>query len=164
MKKKKCGVCKFPKLRSEFYKNKTNSDGLDWRCKVCSAAYKAKFYLENTERVLTQNKRRYKSNMQVSLLKAAKMRAERYGLDFDISLEDVIMPTHCPILGLELAVSEGKRNENSPSLDRIENHKGYVKGNVCVISWRANRLKGDGTRMEHEHIAAWMEEHEHSTD
>ena len=46
----------------------------------------------------------------------------------------------------------------SYSLDRIDNKKGYVKGNVAVMSYKANRLKNDGTAVEHELIALWMRE------
>lgn len=38
----------------------------------------------------------------------------------------------------------------------MDNEKGYVPGNVVVMSYRANRLKNDGTAEEHEIIAAWM--------
>lgn len=44
----------------------------------------------------------------------------------------------------------------SYSLDRVDNKKGYVPGNVVVMSYKANRLKNDGTAEEHETIAKWM--------
>lgn len=49
---------------------------------------------------------------------------------------------------------------NSPSLDRINNKKGYVKGNVAVISMRANHVKADGTTAELTAIANFMQKHE----
>jgi hypothetical protein len=48
--------------------------------------------------------------------------------------------------------SNGESIDNSPSLDRIDTSKGYVKGNVWVISWRANKLKSDATLAELESI------------
>jgi hypothetical protein len=50
------------------------------------------------------------------------------------------------------------RFDDSPSLDRINNMKGYVPGNVKIISWRANHLKSNGTALEHEKIAQYIRE------
>jgi len=81
----------------------------------------------------------------------------KYGKwDWDIELSDVACPTHCPILGVELDWFADKRQENSPSLDRLDNNKGYVKGNVVIISWRANRIKNNGTKDEHYLIYSFL--------
>lgn len=158
---KTCPVCTIPKdLELGFYKNIARSDGYDWRCKECSSKYKSGFYTLNQDRIRYQNNIRHKENVARSLLRGARGRATRCNIPFDLDISDVIVPTHCPILGIELIVSKAKRNENSPSLDKIDNSKGYVKGNVQVVSWRANRLKGDGSRDEHKKIAKWMEVHE----
>lgn len=159
-KHKVCPVCKFDKYIYDYHKSKRRYDGLDWRCKVCSAKAKTDFYFSNKERINRRNNEGFKANTARSLLRGAKGRSTRNGIPFDLELSDIAVPTHCPILGIELIVSKTKRHENSPSLDKIDNTKGYVKGNVRVISWRANRLKGDGTREEHERIAKWMEVHE----
>lgn len=79
---------------------------------------------------------------------SARHRAKKKGIAFDITEQDVTIPTHCPILGIELQVNNGRatrKNGNSPSLDRIANEHGYIKGNVRVISARANHLKSDAT-------------------
>lgn len=70
-------------------------------------------------------------------------------------LESLDLPDVCPILGLELDYTFGKgtRNECSPSIDRIDSNKGYEIGNCIVVSWRANRIKNDGTPEEHRKIA-----------
>ena len=82
-----------------------------------------------------------------------KANATRTGFTWDLSFGDIVWPTHCPILGLELDYYAESRSENSPSFDRIDNTKGYVKGNVHVLSWRANRIKNNGTSKEHFLIA-----------
>ena len=62
---------------------------------------------------------------------------------------------HAIIPSLSLVLAWG--TYSSPSLDRLVPALGYVKGNVQVISWRANKLKGEGTAEDHRLIAEWME-------
>lgn len=80
-----------------------------------------------------------------SLWTAAKLRAKKNNIDFNIDISDICVPTQCPVLGIELKRSSGKPNDGSPTLDRIINNLGYTKGNIRVISSRANRLKADMT-------------------
>ena len=70
------------------------------------------------------------------------------GLDFNIDMSDLVVPELCPVLGIPM---------DKPSIDRVDNDKGYVKGNVAVISDRANRLKRDATLGEVQALARWME-------
>lgn len=87
------------------------------------------------------------------MLAAAKCRAKRDGLVFSLTREDINIPSHCPILGIPLKHNIGSGFHNdSPSLDRIHNSKGYSKDNVRVISNRANLLKCDATLEELELI------------
>ena len=86
-----------------------------------------------------------------------KKNANRQGIEFSINFGEITFPTHCPILGIELDYfSIDGRKENTPSFDRKDPSKGYVKGNVFIISWRANRIKNDGTADEHRQISDWM--------
>lgn len=78
----------------------------------------------------------------------ARRRAEERGLPFTITLEDVAIPAVCPVLGIPLQANQGYFRENSPSLDKIIPEQGYTPENCWVISWRANRLKGDGSLAE----------------
>ena len=94
--------------------------------------------------------RRYK------ILRNARLRAQSRGLDFNIDYSDIEMPENCPVLGTKISYGGGRQNENSPSLDRIDSSKGYVKGNVRVISWRANRIKSDATLAELESIVRYI--------
>jgi len=87
---------------------------------------------------------------------AAKIRAKARGRQFDLKLEDVVIPERCPALGLPLYVQGGKRTDFSPTLDRIDSRKGYTKDNVRVISWRANRVKYDASAEELIMIGQWL--------
>lgn len=66
-----------------------------------------------------------------------------------------MFPSVCPVLRIPI-ICGGSRTDNSPSLDRFDNDKGYTPENVRVISWRANRIKNDGTIEEHEKIVSYM--------
>ena len=87
----------------------------------------------------------------------ARVRARKYGLDYNLSKEDITIPKVCPILGIPLVRGKGSLCDTSPTLDRINPDKGYIKGNVAVISYRANRMKQAGTPSDFRAIADWME-------
>jgi len=94
------------------------------------------------------------------LLHLAKKRAVEKGLEINISVEDIVIPTVCPVLGIPIIIggNDDKKyfSDNSPTLDRIDNTRGYVKGNVKVISYRANALKGSGSIEEHQKVIDYM--------
>lgn len=91
------------------------------------------------------------------MLQNARARARRDDIPFTITVDDIVIPSHCPILGLPLFQRTGQRGggDNSPSLDRIRNERGYVPGNIIVISNRANRLKSDASIKELRDIASF---------
>ena len=80
-----------------------------------------------------------------ALYNNAKGNAKRKGLPFNIELSDLTLPDVCPVLGIPLIRGSGARTDNSPSIDKIIPSLGYVKGNVVVVSWKANRIKNDAT-------------------
>lgn len=90
------------------------------------------------------------------LLKQAKYRAKKNNLDFEIELEDIVIPKICPILNIPLFSSKGHSGPNSPSIDRIDSSKGYIKGNVQVISHKANTIKSNATLQELLDFAIWV--------
>jgi hypothetical protein len=100
-------------------------------CRSCNAAYMRQYMrqrrLETPGKVLWQR---------------AKRRARECGVKFSITPADITLPSVCPALGIPIRTGR-KRSNSSPSLDRIVPAKGYVRGNVRVISDRANRLKSD---------------------
>lgn len=91
-----------------------------------------------------QNRRR--KFPEIEMLRRAEKRAAQLKIDFSLTAPPPI-PERCPVLGLRLTPG-GRRSNTSPSLDRLDPGRGYVDGNVRVISDRANRLKGDRTLAE----------------
>lgn len=78
-------------------------------------------------------------------------------MPFDLTPLDITIPDACPVLGIALCRNaEGGFNDASPSLDRLIPALGYVRGNVVVISNRANILKKNATLAEIEALARWM--------
>jgi len=120
-----------------------------------NAQYSKAWYDRNRERLLQDQSRKERNrisaiewrrnNREAVMLSAAKSRAKREGYAFDIDVSDIIIPDQCPICLIPLAFTDGKQDDGTPALDRIDNTKGYVKGNVQVISHKANRHKADLT-------------------
>lgn len=76
----------------------------------------------------------------------AKENSKRHKRDFDIEVSDIVIPEYCPYLGIKLSTDMNDRNTpNYYSIDRIDSSKGYVKGNVQIISWLANTMKNNAT-------------------
>lgn len=90
--------------------------------------------------------------------RSLRHRAEEKGLEFTIDIDDLEIPDVCPVLGIPIERTRGgPPAENSPSVDRIDNTKGYTKDNVHVISFRANRLKNNATPDELRAVADYIE-------
>ena len=100
------------------------------------------YYQKNKEKLKKRQKDNYWKNLGNYLFYAAKQRAIKYGLEFNIEKTDVVIPEICPVFGFKF---ERGNRDRTPSLDRIDPSKGYIKGNIAVISFRANRLKGNAT-------------------
>lgn len=138
--------------------------------------HQRQYYQRNKEKIKEDQRRRKKQNKEVlkeyylqyrdqnkekRLLQRARQRAKNKNIPFNIGVEDVFIPEVCPILGVKLEVaSGGAPAAGSPSLDRIVPEKGYTKGNVQVISYRANLIKTNATADEIMAVAKYMKEHE----
>lgn len=140
---KSCTTCLTVKSIDDFPPDKRQSrDGKQAKCRSCINSWMSDHY---------------RKDPAWSMIRRAKARAKKEGMDFNLEKDDLIpLPTHCPVFGIELCISDGLQNPAAYSLDRIDNSKGYVRGNVAVMSYRANRLKNDGSASDHEAIAAWM--------
>lgn len=127
-------------------------------CIECARIKKLKWAVNNSE-ILMERKRldridnpekyqmydlaRYQQDPRLKMLTAAKQRAKLKNLPFKLVLEDIIIPDTCPLLNIPLIIGSNVITDNSPSLDRIFNNYGYLKNNIIVISYAANRCKGN---------------------
>lgn len=137
------------------------------------------WYQRNKEKVILRQREYYKANRDAIIKKQtaslrlrtqkywysfvlheARRRAKKLGVEFDLTKEDIKnIPLVCEVFKTPLIGHwrDGKgRADNKPTLDRINSAGGYTKDNVRIISWRANRLKSDGTLAELEQIVEYM--------
>jgi predicted nucleic acid-binding Zn-ribbon protein len=134
-------------------------------CTNCNSIY------ERTSRTVTLcpkcNCDRVKANETTNrMLSRAKNRAKLSGREFTITVEDIVIPEVCPIMDIPL-----QRHENSPggrpnlpSLDRIDNSKGYTPDNIQVICHLANQMKAAATPREILKFADWAIKTYRNTD
>lgn len=135
-----CRVCKnnLSKSHRENNRNEYNE--------YCRKKKREKYSKEKRREI-------YENNIEKEMYYAAKYRAKTKNIEFTITVEDVVIPKMCPVFGIPL---DRRDRFHSPSLDRIDNNLGYVKGNVQVISSKANRLKNNGTVEEFKQILEYM--------
>lgn len=144
----------YPKIKdTEEFKEKRNIYQQKYR-KEMSEEMRQKMKI----RINKRNKKDREINPAKYMWYEAKKRAKNKNLDFNIEISDIFIPEICPVLDIPLFLIDGKRTDNSPSLDKINNSKGYIKGNIKVISFRANALKNNATVEELEAIVKYMKE------
>ena len=141
---KVCNSCEQSLNLSKFSlieKWNINSDTKN-TCKKCSIK------IRQTEKL----NRDWKVDAARLLYKNIKSRCKRMGREFSIYIKDIIIPEKCPVFGFELKREDRETWMCAPSVDRIDSSKGYIKGNVTVVSRRANIIKRDATIEELEQL------------
>lgn len=176
-----CNVCNLQKqltCHNYFWRNDTKK--FRDNCKIChninSYNKKQKLWLEdpNEYNKYQKNNRnnwhKYKNQRNLyrqelaknepienKLINNAKKRAKKYNIEFNITIKDLpYIPNICPILQIPLIINPYMIDrENGLSLDRINSNLGYVKGNIQIISHKANRIKNNATLNELILIGKW---------
>lgn len=149
-----CDVCNQEKNIWKFsLLDKTRKTSIERKttCKNCSAAIREK----------ERRDRSWKTDAVNILYKNIKSRAKKRGIKFEIKKEDIIIPDICPALGISLERESRDRWYSGPSVDRIDNTKGYIPGNITVVSRRANILKKDATLDELKLLSEYYEHFRH---
>lgn len=128
---------------------------------------RAALVLDDPEGVLARERethrrwRRRKHSSEAAWIAAKVMeirrRAKRDGIPCNITASDIKIPAFCPILGTPLTVDRNANRKTGPSIDKIINERGYVRGNVAVISCKANSVKSDMTADQVRALLRYME-------
>jgi hypothetical protein len=161
---KKCKDCGKMKPLTDFHHRSDSKDGVRNACKACKKITDGNDWLKRRDKKMVINKkykqrnkcrvlakmRDYRDNNRESIMLAVvKKRAKKIGVPFHLTIKDIVIPECCPLLGIKLKYNGTRNNrDSSPSIDRIVPRKGYVTGNIKVISYRANRIKNDATPEE----------------
>lgn len=158
--KKTCTNCKLEKELNEFYKCTSFKDGLTYECKSCmtyyrqknkekNRLYQQKIHKENPEKFKEADRKYYsKLDPQKKMFQQVRARAKSRKIPFNLNIEDIIIPDKCPLLECEFVVGQKYAYPYTHSLDRINNEKGYIKGNVQVVCFKANSMKNSATQKE----------------
>lgn len=118
-------------------------------------------YYENRGQRLSSRKNKHEAEPWHQMVITARRTATKDNLPFDIDSHYVktIFPCDwkCPVFNFDLSISsKGQTRDNSPSLDKIVPSLGYVRGNVVIISLKANRMKNNGTLRELEQLVDYL--------
>lgn len=102
---------------------------------------------------------RFKSH-ETYLMSKCKSRAKFLNREFNLTIEDFFIPPYCPALGYPLMRCRNGSviSEFTPSIDRIDNSKGYIKGNTIIVSHKANSMKGSKTLEDLQNLDTTNEE------
>ena len=104
---------------------------------------------EYNQRPEVKERRKNWNNSKRGRFVKLKSRSKKHKLEFNLTEEylESIYPEDdmCPLLNIQLNWDSDPKHPSKPSLDRIDNNKGYIKGNVQWVSWRANNLMKDAT-------------------
>jgi hypothetical protein len=85
-------------------------------------------------------------DLQKEICSRARKNARRRGLEYNLEHGDIVIPETCPYLKIKL--SYNKKDSREPfyySVDRMDSSKGYVKGNVQIISFLSNTMKSEAS-------------------
>ena len=147
------------------------------KCTQCNSNYNKTMYQKNPQKYIDYAEayradnpgkrnaavRKWRTfNPEKAMYSGLKGRAKNLGVPFNLELSDIVIPNVCPALGIPLDKNRpdrSKRPDNIPSLDRLIPALGYVRGNVYIISFRANRIKQNATSAELIGIADYIRDH-----
>jgi hypothetical protein len=130
------------------------------RCRACLLTWNAQkakeWYREKPRECRAKagqmQKLKRRADPQYRLYITSKKSAKSRGLEHTLSPEDISVPDLCPVLNCPMSMN----TPYAASVDRVDSSKGYVPGNIQVMSWKANTMKNNATEEELRLFAAWV--------
>ena len=149
---KRCKTCRNEKPLEDFWPTRGTKDGRQYVCIECSK--------ERQEKLQARRDAAGPEAKQLSvrryLLRVARRRAKDAGTECTIAADEIPWADTCPVLGVALKQNAGNLDRYAYSLDRVDSSKGYVKGNVRIVSWQFNNLKSNMTLEQVERFYLYM--------
>lgn len=129
--------------------------------KVKLNAYQKEWSSKHPGRKNEHRRKLVTNSPEKAIIYSSKFRAKKNNIEFTITADDIYIPLLCPILGIPIlkeCIEGGKTGPtpNSPSIDRINNTKGYIQGNIHIVSNKGNTMKSSATREELINFALWV--------
>ena len=150
-----CRACKQKKDVSEFSFCRRAPDQLNYTCKLCQRAYNRDNHTRNKAVRLSVRKARYcpaaNAARRVKIMRDQRAtmfvwnlrkRAEKRKLAFDLnqhveSIQARIDAGYCEMSGIPFDMKSSKQFD-TPSIDRINNNRGYTYDNIRVVCYGLN--------------------------
>ena len=182
-----CSKCKKEYPLEMFIKNKHCRNGRAGKCSNCQNEYIRNWKRRNRDRLAPIRRKQYAERYGAIIKERKRMRQMQYPLrvrcqllrtgmkdrsrnrewkfDNDYFSVGYLMGRlshnpncECCNKPLDISFKSNRSfNENSPSMDRVDPKKGYIKGNVAILCWRCNKLKQDANSQELRMIANFMD-------
>lgn len=154
---------------TDYWRHKAAKSGYHTECKPCmrdrNNAWQQKHKAERHLGKIESLYKRRRDDPRYAIWKGCKDNAKQRGIPFHITVDDIVIPEFCPVLGIALKSNMGRgwsvsldEKDRSPSIDRVDNKEGYTADNIVVVSFRANRIKSDASVDELRAIARWYGE------
>lgn len=157
---KLCPNCKKTLPINRFRVSQKSKTGRYWMCEDCYRYHndlnrgmdknyfrklRIKISKEYRDEINKLSNKSRLNNFERFMWSAAKKRAKAKGIEFSIKISDIVIPSVCPILEVPFEYGTKDNYEYTPSLDRIDNSKGYTKDNILVMSKKANSMKNNAS-------------------
>lgn len=138
---KKCGKCKIIKEYAEYNKKTASKDGYRGNCKKCQALYR----LEHKKTFKGKISKTYQDLRNRCKSKYFK-NTKYYGLDYctkDEFYKFSLNDTNYLNLYNKWKETNFQNRKTMPSIDRINNDKGYTTCNIQWVTYEDNLKKGN---------------------
>lgn len=121
--------------KEDEYREKNRAASLRWQA-------------NNRDKAREKNRRWQANNPAKKLFNQCQQCARKRGQECTITVEMIdamLAPMACSVTGLPLTWERGSARTNpwSPSIDRLDNERGYMPGNVRVVCWAFNLARGE---------------------